>query len=76
MLFICTDEILHSNKANWLSDDGRYVAYLQFNDSNVPLATVTLFGDASDTYSHTIGVLYPKVINFNTKHSTSMLSWQ
>ena len=56
-----TEEILHTSKAHWLSDDSKLLAYLQFNDTNVPLEKFPLYRDASNMYTSFMQVPYPKV---------------
>jgi hypothetical protein len=55
------EEILHDSRAHWLSDDNRYIAYLQFNDTNVPLELFPVYNDPTDVYGGISEVSYPKV---------------
>lgn len=55
------EEILHDSRAHWLSDDNRYVAYMQFNDTNVPLELFPVYNDPTDVYGAISEVSYPKV---------------
>jgi dipeptidyl-peptidase-4 len=54
------EEILHSSQAHWLSADGRFVAYMQFNDTGVPLETFPVYNDLTDIYGTVAEVSYPK----------------
>ena len=58
---IVSEEILRSNVAHWLSADSRYVAYIQFNDTSVPLQTYPVFGDPTNIYGGMQAISYPKV---------------
>jgi len=55
------EEILHTSKAHWLSDDNRFLAYIQFDDRHVPLEKFPLYNDAANMYSSFMQVPYPKV---------------
>ena len=44
-----------------MSDDGRYLAYLQFDDSNVPMEQFPMFNDPTDIYGSVVQIPYPKV---------------
>ena len=61
LCFHVLEEILHSNVAHWLSADSRFVAYIQFNDTNVPMQWFPVYGDASNIYGGMSEVSYPKV---------------
>ena len=55
------EEILHTSKAHWLSDDSKLLAYVQFNDSSVPLEKFPIYSQASNMYTTFMQVPYPKV---------------
>lgn len=61
LLSIVSEEILRTNVAHWLSPDNRFVAYVQFNDTGVPLHRFPVYGDANDVYGSIREVSYPKV---------------
>ena len=65
----CVEEILHTSKAHWLSDDNRFVAYIQFDDRHVPLEKFPLYDPAASMYSNFMQVPYPKVHRFFTPQS-------
>ncbi|XP_078084387.1 dipeptidyl peptidase 4 isoform X2 [Mustelus asterias] len=52
------EEMLSSNNAIWWSPNGRYIAYGQFNDTQVPLIEYSFYGDGQ--YPETIKIPYPK----------------
>jgi len=63
------EEILHTSKAHWLSEDNKLLAYIQFNDTNVPLEKFPIYGDASNMYTTFMHVPYPKVSLLAADHS-------
>lgn len=56
--------ILHSGVAHWLSSDERYMAYVCFNVTDVPVYRFPVYGSASSLYSTVSEVRYPKVQSF------------
>lgn len=58
------EEVFSSNSATWFSPDGKKIAYIKFNDTNVPLMALPIYGRAGDPdyqYPKTLPVNYPKV---------------
>ncbi|XP_041057708.1 dipeptidyl peptidase 4 isoform X2 [Carcharodon carcharias] len=56
--WIYEEEMLSSNNAIWWSPNGRFFAYAEFNDTQVPLIEYSFYGDGQ--YPETIKVPYPK----------------
>lgn len=54
-----TEEILSTNTAMYWSPGGRYLAYIKFNDTEVPMATYPLYGNGA--YQEEKKIRYPKV---------------
>ena len=54
-----TEEVFASNEAMWWSTTGRFLAYLELNDTNVHTIDYSWFGNGQ--YPETIAVPYPKV---------------
>lgn len=58
------EEVFSSNSATWFSPDGRKIAYIRFDDTDVPLMSLPIYGGAGDPafqYPQTLPVNYPKV---------------
>lgn len=58
------EEVFASNSATWFSPDGKKIAYIKFDDSDVPLMSLPIYGGAGDPafqYPQTLPVNYPKV---------------
>lgn len=58
------EEVLSSNSATWFSPDGKKIAYMRFDDIDVPLMSLPIYGRAGDPdfqYPQTLPVNYPKV---------------
>lgn len=62
--WVFEEEVFSSNSATWFSPDGKKIAYIRFDDSEVPLMTLPVYGGAGDPtfqYPQIFGVNYPKV---------------
>ena len=59
--FMVSEEILKSNSALWWSTDSLYVAYLEINDSNVPVYHYPEYGAYGNIYGDIKDMPYPKV---------------
>ena len=58
------EEVFGTNSATWFSPDGKKIAFIQFDDTLVPLMTLPIYGGVGDPtyqYPQNIGVNYPKV---------------
>lgn len=42
--WVYEEEVLSSNSATWFSKDGKKIAFLQFDDSHVPVISLSLYG--------------------------------
>ncbi|XP_049629323.1 dipeptidyl peptidase 4 [Suncus etruscus] len=84
--WVYEEEVFSSYSALWWSPNGTFLAYAQFNDTEVPLIEYSFYSDESLQYPKTIRVPYPKagavnptvklfIINTNTL-STSNSSVQ
>ena len=56
---VLLEEILSTNTAMYWSPGGRYLAFIKFNDTEVPMATYPIYGD--DAYQEEKKIRYPKV---------------
>ena len=61
--FIYSEQILKTSIAHWWSPDGKYLAYAQFDDTDVQRTFVTSYGDDVEPYSYPQQdyYYYPKV---------------
>lgn len=53
-----------SNKALWVSPDGKKLAYAKFDDRQVRVMTIPLYGEPgslNSQYTHPVQIRYPKV---------------
>lgn len=53
------EEVFASNGAIWWSTTGKFLAYVEFNDTEVQHVEFTWYG--AEQYPHTVAVPYPKV---------------
>ncbi|XP_075036850.1 prolyl endopeptidase FAP [Mixophyes fleayi] len=56
--WVYEEEMLGSKYALWWSPNGNFIAYVQFNDTEVPVIEYPFFGE--DQYPQTIKIPYPK----------------
>uniref|UniRef100_A0A1B6DL67 Venom dipeptidyl peptidase 4 n=1 Tax=Clastoptera arizonana TaxID=38151 RepID=A0A1B6DL67_9HEMI len=66
--WVYEEEILVSNEAMWFSNDGKKLAFITFNDTNVPVFTIPYYGQPGDIryqYALQFSVHYPKVGHAN-----------
>lgn len=56
--WVYEEEMFSSNQGLWWSPGGQYVAYAQFNDSEVPNIEYSWYGE--DQYPTTVSIPYPK----------------
>ena len=54
------EEILHSEKALWVSDDGNQILYAAFNDSLVEESKYVVYDNSDPLYPKIESVRYPK----------------
>lgn len=62
--WVFEEEVFASNSATWFSPDGKKIAFVQFNDTTVPVMTLPVYGEVGEPafqYPNTLGVNYPKV---------------
>ena len=59
-LLVFSEEILHSNMAQWWSPEGTKICYASFNDTHVPLYQFPYYGAGPDYYSNMEDIAYPK----------------
>ncbi|XP_068936291.1 prolyl endopeptidase FAP [Petaurus breviceps papuanus] len=53
-----SEEMLAIKYALWWSPNGRFLAYAEFNDTDIPVITYSYYGD--EQYPRTINIPYPK----------------
>ncbi|XP_061640643.1 dipeptidyl peptidase 4-like [Phyllopteryx taeniolatus] len=56
--WVYEEEMFSSNQGLWWSPGGKYVAYVQFNDREVPNVEFSWYGDSQ--YPSTVSIPYPK----------------
>uniref|UniRef100_A0A8B9PH43 Fibroblast activation protein alpha n=1 Tax=Apteryx owenii TaxID=8824 RepID=A0A8B9PH43_APTOW len=56
--WVYEEEMLATKFALWWSPNGKYIAYVQFNDSDIPVIEYSYFGE--DQYPRKIIIPYPK----------------
>ncbi|XP_053327008.1 prolyl endopeptidase FAP [Spea bombifrons] len=56
--WVYEEEMLGVKYATWWSTNSNFVAYVQFNDTDVPVIEYSFYGD--DQYPKTISIPYPK----------------
>lgn len=62
--WVYEEEVFSSNSATWFSPDGKKIAFIRFDDTQVPLMTLPVYGGVGDPlfqYPQNTGVNYPKV---------------
>ncbi|XP_053327006.1 dipeptidyl peptidase 4-like [Spea bombifrons] len=65
--WVYEEEMFSSNYALWWSPNAKYLSYVQFNDTEVPIIEYTFYGEESEQYPQTIHIPYPKA---GTKNPT------
>lgn len=60
LLPLPTEEVLNSDHALWFSPEGKYLAYIQFNDTRVNWYQFPWYGPSSDAYTSMRKIAYPK----------------
>ncbi|XP_049743262.1 dipeptidyl peptidase 4 isoform X2 [Elephas maximus indicus] len=58
--WVYEEEIFSAYSALWWSPNGTFLAYAQFNDTEVPLIEYSFYSDESLQYPKTVQVPYPK----------------
>lgn len=48
--WVYEEEVFSSNKALWFSPDGKKLAYVRFNDTEVPIMVVPIYGEPGSLY--------------------------
>ncbi|XP_074071945.1 prolyl endopeptidase FAP isoform X2 [Macrotis lagotis] len=56
--WVYEEEMLAIKYALWWSPNGRFLAYAEFNDTDIPVITYSYYGD--EQYPRTINIPYPK----------------
>uniref|UniRef100_A0A8C1AYZ5 Fibroblast activation protein, alpha n=1 Tax=Cyprinus carpio carpio TaxID=630221 RepID=A0A8C1AYZ5_CYPCA len=69
--WVYEEEVFASNEAIWWSPQGKYLAYLQINDTGVHNIEYSLYGN--DQYPTTVFIPYPKVSKYPTLEFRVML---
>ncbi|KAK2497210.1 hypothetical protein MC885_002138 [Smutsia gigantea] len=80
--WVYEEEVFSAYSALWWSPNGTFLAYAQFNDTEVPLIEYSFYSDESLQYPKTMRVPYPKagaenptvkffVVNTDTLNSTA-----
>ncbi|XP_053554343.1 dipeptidyl peptidase 4-like isoform X2 [Bombina bombina] len=58
--WVYEEEMFSTNYALWWSPTAKFLAYVEFNDTEVPVMEYTFYGDEDNKYPHTIHIPYPK----------------
>ncbi|NP_001081519.1 dipeptidyl-peptidase 4 S homeolog [Xenopus laevis] len=58
--WVYEEEMFSTNYALWWSPDATSLAYVEFNDTDVPVIEYSFYGEDSDQYPHTVVIPYPK----------------
>uniref|UniRef100_A0A7M4FP88 Fibroblast activation protein alpha n=1 Tax=Crocodylus porosus TaxID=8502 RepID=A0A7M4FP88_CROPO len=56
--WVYEEEMLATKYALWWSPNGKYIAYVQFNDTNIPIIEYSYYGE--EQYPRKITIPYPK----------------
>ncbi|KAE8351135.1 putative dipeptidyl peptidase 4 [Aspergillus coremiiformis] len=75
--WVYEEEILGDRFALWFSPDGKYLAYLSFNETGVPTYTVPYYMDSqpiAPPYPRELKLRYPKVSQTNPTVALSLLN--
>lgn len=62
--WVYEEEIFSSKTALWFAPDGRRLAFVQFDDTHVPVMSIPVYGEPGrpeSQYPQSIGLHYPKV---------------
>jgi hypothetical protein len=59
--WVYEEEVFGTNFATWWSPDATHVAYLRFNETEVPEYKLPLFAKSNESYPQEISIKYPKV---------------
>uniref|UniRef100_A0A9J8D0L4 Fibroblast activation protein, alpha n=1 Tax=Cyprinus carpio carpio TaxID=630221 RepID=A0A9J8D0L4_CYPCA len=70
--WVYEEEVFASNEAIWWSPQGKYLAYLQINDTGVHNIEYPLYGN--DQYPTTVLIPYPKVSKHSNGKATPITS--
>jgi len=73
-LFVLTEEVLNSDHALYFSKDGKYLTYVQFDDSDVKDFVFSWFGPASEEYITQHKIAYPKPGTGNPKVTVRVIN--
>ncbi|XP_029461465.1 dipeptidyl peptidase 4 isoform X3 [Rhinatrema bivittatum] len=58
--WVYEEEMFSTNYALWWSPNGKFLAYAEFNDTQVPIMEYSFYGEESNQYPKTIKLPYPK----------------
>ncbi|XP_078537783.1 dipeptidyl peptidase 4-like isoform X2 [Lissotriton helveticus] len=58
--WVYEEEMFSTNYALWWSPNASFIAYVQFNDTEVPLIEYSMYGNEKQQYPETISIPYPK----------------
>ncbi|KAG8432370.1 hypothetical protein GDO86_016852 [Hymenochirus boettgeri] len=58
--WVYEEEMFSTNYALWWSPNANFLAYVEFNDTEVPVMEYSFYGEDSDQYPRTIHIPYPK----------------
>ncbi|KAM4626103.1 dipeptidyl peptidase 4-like isoform 2-T2 [Discoglossus pictus] len=58
--WVYEEEMFSTNYALWWSPTAKFLAYVEFNDTEVPIIEYSLYGDEGNQYPQTIHIPYPK----------------
>nr|XP_033801091.1 dipeptidyl peptidase 4-like [Geotrypetes seraphini] len=58
--WVYEEEMFGTNYALWWSPNGTFLAYIEFNDTQVPIMEYSFYGEDTNQYPKTIQIPYPK----------------
>lgn len=59
--WVYEEEVFGTNFATWWSPDATHIAYLRFNETEVPEFKLPLYAKSNDSYPQELVIKYPKV---------------
>jgi hypothetical protein len=72
--WVYEEEVFGTNFATWWSPDASHIAYLRFNETEVPEYKLPLYAKSNDSYPQELVIKYPKVSFISLiRHDSDML---
>ncbi|XP_072274347.1 dipeptidyl peptidase 4-like isoform X2 [Pyxicephalus adspersus] len=58
--WVYEEEMFGTNYALWWSPNAKFLTYVEFNDTEVPIIEYSFYGDDAEQYPQTVHIPYPK----------------